>query len=437
MRKALIALVLGLLLSAHAQAETSLTLEDAFRIGLASNHGIRIARENEARAADERAYGRAGWLPRLSLDANWRRIDGDDTGNGTTSFGETETSLWDAGLNLDWTLFDGFAMFVEQARYDDLAALGSARAMASIENELLAIARAYFGLVGQRQLRDVADETLAISASRLDQERIRRELGGLSSAEFLRARVDYNTDKAALLERELLVSTGTRSLNLLLGRDPDTNCPVSETIPLEAMAHDHSALFARADSLSSGLAAARIERDLAGRDLGSAKAAFWPSLALNAGYELGGRDLSGAGIDPVVETESKDLSVGLRLSLDLFDGNRKRTRLNSANAAARIAAIEEEQAKLTLRTDLAALVDTWEQRLTIVELEEENVEAARKSLELGEERYRSGASTSLEFRDAQLALGRARSALILARYRARLTKLEIERLAGMLPLGGP
>ena len=432
---ALAACLLALVAARPGAAADALTLAEAFRIGLENNHGIRIAREEALRADGERGLGAAGFLPGLSASGSWRQVDGDDGGSAPTSYGGTGTAQWSAGVSLDWTLFDGFAMFVENDRYAELAELGGARARAAIEAELLGIARAYFGLVGQALLRDVSKETLAISATRLEQERVRRELGGLSVAAFLRAQVDYNADRAALLDGELAVTTARQSLNLLLGRDPESAIATGGEIPLEPLPAGREELIARAERENSGLAVARHGQSVAGLGARGARATFWPRLSLTAGYDRGSRELSlDGGGAPILDAEARDLSVGLRVSLDLFDGNRKRVRLRSANASARIATLERERAELALRSDLLALFDTWEQRRELVALEEENTEAARTSLALNEESYRAGASTSLEFRDAQLALARARSALIVARYEARLARLEIERLTGMLPV---
>ncbi|MCK4655792.1 MAG: TolC family protein, partial [candidate division Zixibacteria bacterium] len=68
----------------------------------------------------------------------------------------------------------------------------------------------------------------------------------------------------------------------------------------------------------------------------------------------------------------------------------------------------------------------------MVALEEENVLAARQNLDLQRERHQLGAASSLEFRDAQASYALAQISLITARYQARISHLELERLIGEL-----
>ncbi len=424
-----------ILLVASAAAAEPLGLEEAIREGLAKNFGVRIARESAAQAEAERALGRAALLPRLDASAGWQGNDHAETGNSSSNLGDTESQSWSAGLSLSWTIFDGFDMFVERGRYADLARLGEASARAAIEGQVLAIGAAWLDLVGQELLLDVTRETREISAARLEQERIRHDLGGLSSAEFLTAQVDYNTDHATYLDQELRVQVARQELNRLLGRAPGATCEVSGAIPLPPLPLARDSVVAVALERNSTLAGMALSSSLARRGVAGARAAFWPELSLNIGYDYRDYTLSAAPekLPADIESETEDLTVGLRLDMTLFDGFRKRTRLRSAKAEARIAALELVDARRLLETDALAALATWERRLELVELEEENVRAASRSLELQEERYRSGAATSLEFRDAQLALARARSALVSARLQARLARLEIERLTGLLP----
>ena len=65
-------------------------------------------------------------------------------------------------------------------------------------------------------------------------------------------------------------------------------------------------------------------------------------------------------------------------------------------------------------------------------LEEENLDTARRNLERQQERYATGASDSLDFRDAQVNLSEAQVRLIVARYDARISLLEIQQLIGRI-----
>jgi len=59
---------------------------------------------------------------------------------------------------------------------------------------------------------------------------------------------------------------------------------------------------------------------------------------------------------------------------------------------------------------------TLQKRLETVEIEKQNVIAARQNLTLQQDRYRIGAADSLDFRDAQVNLARAQNTLIMASF---------------------
>ena len=67
-----------------------------------------------------------------------------------------------------------------------------------------------------------------------------------------------------------------------------------------------------------------------------------------------------------------------------------------------------------------------------VTLELQNLDTARLNLERQKERYATGVSDSLDFRDAQVNFADAQVRLIVARYDARIALLEIQQLGGLL-----
>ena len=69
-----------------------------------------------------------------------------------------------------------------------------------------------------------------------------------------------------------------------------------------------------------------------------------------------------------------------------------------------------------------------------MELEEQNVVAATQNLQLQQDKYDIGATTSIEFRDAQVNLIRTQSTLIVARFQARISRLQIEQLIGNIQI---
>lgn len=425
-----------LFFSFSLSAQALLTAEDAIRLGLKNNFDIRIARNNAEIAANNRGLGSAGFYPVLDAAGNVQYLTSDQDTNSPFSFGKSDTRAFGGQLEFNWTLFDGFRMFIDKTKFNRLANLGEAQSRNVIENKVVSILFGFFNLVQQEQLLDVARSTLEISESRLNKEKVRRDVGGSSSTDLLNAQVSYNSDKAALLNQELDVLIARKELNILLGQSPETEIRVSQEFIVPPLAHTYAELMAQAEQRNSSLLVARESREIAWNDVNIAKSTFSPRLFLNASYVYGDRVVSSDSprFTEDITTKSTDMGVGLTLSLNLFNGFRNRINLQNA----RLTAKNEELAYQNVRNQLVGLMkekyETFAKQLALIELDEQNIIAARQNLQLQEDRYRIGATTSLEFRDAQVNLSRAQIGLIVVRYQARITRLEIEQLTGSLSI---
>ncbi len=400
--------------------------EAALEIAMERDFGMRRAREIAAEAEIQRGYAKSAFLPRIDLGGSWQNVDGTTIEESVSS--DYETRALGADVDLRWTLFDGMSMFVEHSRYHELADLGHLRSRELIESRVTAFHRAYYDLVRNELLMAVMRENRDLSADRLAREQMRRDLGALSKAQFLSAQTAYNSDLSSYLAQEIALGEARRDLRLMLGLAPGEALEVQTEIPLPPMNEDPDTLLAIARSTNVGLATANLDTRLAERDVQSARSDLWPSLNANAGWQW--RDTS---MEPsAMESESRDLSLGLSLNYALFDGDRRRLSLQKRRAALRQAEISLSETENTLDSELQEALAVWDRRQALAELEAQNVEAATLRLELEEERYLAGATTSLDYRDAQLALTQAKAAEIGARYQARLARHEILRLAGRL-----
>lgn len=417
-------------------AQDQMTVEDAIKIGLKNNYDIQIAKNTAEISGNNRGKGTAGFLPVIDTVGNYRYDASNDETGSPSSFGNSDGRTYGSQVSLSWTLFDGFGMFANKARYDELAKLGEYDARNTIENTVVGIMIAYFNLVQQEQLLDVALNTRDISRTRLDRETVRRDLGGVSSTDLLNARVNFNNDQAVLLDQELRVAIAKKELNVLLSREPLEEVMVKKEIKVLPLNSSFEELLSLAEQRNSFLLVAKQNLKVSEEGVRLAKASFWPRLDLSANYGYNDQALFGEDVSSLARSESEriDASVGLALTFNLFNGN-----VDSINYQnARIEKMNSALALKNISNQLAGLVSekhtTFNKRVEKVKLEDENVVTAGQNLELQKERYAIGASDSLDFRDAQVNMVRANSSLIVARYQARITLLEIEQLIGKIEI---
>jgi outer membrane protein TolC len=413
-------------------AQKEMTAEDAIRIGLKNNYDIQIARNDADIAVNNKGLGNAGFLPTLDLLGNYQYTSTDVETNSPFSFGNSTVNSYQGQISLNWTLFDGMQMFVGKRRFNKLAELGEAQSRNIIENAVVGILQAYFNLVQQEELLDVAKSTLEISKTRLNKEKVRRDVGGASSTDLLNAQVSYNNDLSAHLNQELRLVIALKDLNLVLAQDPETEIRVKNEITVPPLNLSFEELLKLAQKQNSFLGVSEKSRDIAKEDVKLARAPFFPRLLFNASYGHSDRTTASKSsqFSEDITSQSQDALMGLTLSWNLFNGFRNKIELQNASVEAK----NQELIFRDIQNQLSGLVmekhETFQKRLELLNLEQENVKAAEQNLQLQADRYQIGTATSLEFRDAQVNLARAQVQFVVARYQARISRLEIEQLIG-------
>ncbi|MEJ2544040.1 MAG: TolC family protein, partial [Calditrichaceae bacterium] len=380
-------------------AQDELGVEDVLKIGLETNYNIQIARNTAEIADNNRTLGVSGFLPTLDASGSYQQSNSSVETNSPFGFGDTDREILNGQVQLTWTIFDGFKMFIDHKRYNQLAELGEYQARNTIEKTVVAIMRAYFNLVQQEQLLIVAENTMAISQIRLDKAEVRNDLGGASSTDLLNARVSFNSDKTNYLNQQLNVDIARKELNIILGREPDEPLTVQKKIQIAPLTLSYDEIVELTKNKNSQLAAARKSLEVAKQNKHNAGSSFLPRLSAVGSYSKS---------DQTDETESRGkitsnsegLTAGLSLSWNLFNGFR-----NSVDVQNKKLELKNQQLALFDEENrLAGLVkekyDTFQKRKELLQLEEENVIAAEQNLKLQQDRFDIGTATSLEFRDA-------------------------------------
>ncbi len=419
-----------------AGAQDNMTVEDAIRIGLENNYEILIAENNAEIAKNNRGKGTANFLPVLDAGSTYRYDAHNESTGSPLSFGNTDSRSWSSDIRLSWTLFDGFRMFADNRRYEKLARYGTLDARDTIENTVVEIMRSFFYLVQQEQLLDVARETRNISRDRLDREEVRHTIGGASSTDLLNARVNFNKDQSALLDQQIVVTIARKNLSVLLARDPRTPLMVKKEITIPHVELSLPELIRQAHNQNSALLAARYSRAAAAEETKVAQSAFWPRIDLTGSYGYTDSALFGDDIMRGADRNSHaiDAGVGLVMSFNLFNGNvdtinLQNARLKELNEALRVKDLKNRIAGFVQETRTSFL-----KQMEKVSLEKQNLDTAYQNLQLQKQRYETGASDSLDFRDAQVNYAQARVRLIVSRYDARISLLEIQQLIGNISL---
>lgn len=426
--------VLVLLISTGLVAQQLISAEDAIKIGLKNNFDIRIAKNNQEISENNTGLGTAGFLPKLDATGSYNLNSTDTETNSPFSFGDTDAISYGGRLSLSWTLFDGFRMFTNQRKYDELAKLGEYQARLTIENSVVNILRAYFNLVAQKKLLEIAQNTAGISKIRYEKTQVRENLGSASSTDLLNAQVAYNTDKSNLINQELAVEVAKKDLVLLLGIDQNKQIDVAKDIKNEKYSIGKEEYIKVAFERNSSLLTATQNLKVSEADKDLAGSSYYPVLSLSSGYGYNDSKTTRANNPTDINTKTTDATLGLNLSFNLFNGFRDKITRQNAIIGIRNSQLQLEKAQNNLQGLINEKYLTYEKRLEKLQFEEENIKAARQNLQLQQERLDTGTVNSLEFRDAQLNLARSENNLVNAKFQLKIAVLELKQLAGEIPV---
>lgn len=418
----------------QTKAQEVLTLEATVKIALENNYEIKIASNNSIVNTTNVAIGNAGMLPTIAATAtaNNRVQNSSQTlqSGVVNSLDNAKNNSLNYGVNLDWTVFDGFRMFARLDQLKELQKLGEAQLKQTILSKISAVTSTYFDLVQQQQQLQALDSTIVLSNQRLTLAQNRFVIGKASKLEVLNAQVDLNTDQVTLLRQKELYANTKTMMNQILARNTKTDFNVIDVIRVDG-ALQLNELSALVEQQNPQLVAQIISNKVAELQLKQVKANRYPTVRLSTGYNLLETQAS---LGFATATSAKGFNYGFSAALNLFDGfaqnrNEKIAQLQIDNSKLII-----DQQKLALESQLATSYQTYLTNLELIRLEEKNEAIAKQNLAITLDKFKIGTITTLEFRTAQLNYVNAKVRNSNAQFQAKLSEIALKELAGTINL---
>jgi len=285
----------------------------------------------------------------------------------------------------------------------------------------------YYDLLTAIRLVQVAEELVHSSQEQVKLEENLLEIGATTEANLLRAKVKLGEDRLGLITAGNNLSIARANLNDILGWDLDVQVELVDNLEVQRPLLELSSLTERALSEQPAVKIAEAQHRQARASLGMAKSGRLPTLSASGSYSWYDSNL------PEDATDWKDhdsWSVGLSLSIPLFDGlstksNIRQSQLNTAVAEEQL---KQARRQVSLAVKQAFLfVKEAEQRIQVTE---ESLTLAEEERRLAQERYRLGASFLLELIDSQVAYSTAQTNYISALYDYKLALAQLEQAVG-------
>jgi len=384
-------------------------LRALIKLALEHNRDLRIA---TARVAEAQAlYGiqRADRLPTVNVGASLARsrTPADLSSTGAAVIGQrADVNVGLSSFELDF--WGRVASLSEAAKASYLA---TEQAERSFRLTLVSsVADGYLSLSEAQERLVLAQSSLETRAQTRELVDRRRQAGLAGDLDYLQADAAFEgarAEVAALLRQQ---SAARNYLRALVGTEPK-DLPAGKALAEQGIALDQQAdvpsqvLVRRPDVL-----AAEQRLLAANANIGAARAAFFPRIALTASAGTASREIEG-----LFKSGSDAWSFTPSISLPIFDYGRNSSNLDLATVRKNIAVADYERTVQQAFREVADLLvarDQLAEQLKAVEAQERS---QQRAADIAQARYRQGVGSFLEVLDAQRQLFTVQQSLIQVR----------------------
>jgi outer membrane protein TolC len=413
--------------------ELRLSLHEAIQASIDNNVNVRLLKERIAAAQSAANTSLGAMLPNVSGYLNGRS----QTVN-LAAFGLPPDRL--SGLGLSRSVTDPFEVYDARAslvqNLFSLSLIQRWRAaktgveVATLEAEVAKRdVMATVGLLYMETLR--ADE--AVKARRADMElsqqllklaQDRKAAGVATGLDVTREEVQLENTRQRLLVSQNDQESARLNLIRALGIDFDVRMVLTDTLTFVEVVHEkpEQALAVAQENRTELKAQANRQR-LASLSHSSVASERVPSLALNGDYGW-------IGIRPDETPATRTL--GITLSVPIFDGGQREGRISETRSKVRQEAIRmkdvSDQVSLEVRNALLTLESSTQQ----VGVSQKGFDLALKELAFARDRFAAGLTTNIEVTNAQTSVARARDNVIEALFRFNASRINLARAKGEL-----
>lgn len=416
------------------QAPPKLTLQEAVELALKNNFNIKLSQNNAAIAKNNVSVGNAGMLPFVTADVTssnsiqtTRQTRADGTINNITNARNTGITY---GVNLDWTIFDGFAMFANYDELKELDKLGQLRLRDTVQSMVANVITTYYSLISQDAQIRALNGVLSTSRTQARYANDRYQVGSASRLELNTALVNANLDTANLINQIQQFRYTKIQLNQLLVRDVQTEFVVADTIIVDESLK-LADIINEAQTQNPAILAGQINKRLAEINLRQVKATRYPQIAVTSGYTISD-SRNPAGFARV--QNARGFNYGVTASLNIFDGFNQWRRERNAKLEIQNAELNFKQRQQDIEATISNFFISYASGLELIKIGQANKDLAKRNLELSLEKYRLGNITPLEIREAQRAYLDAQSRFSAAQYQSKLAEITLKQLTNRVDI---
>ena len=409
-----------------------LTIDDAISIALKNNFDIRVAKNDAAISKANNTAGNAGMLPTVGISGSGSYGVSETNqklgGGGTNSYPSLSSSSLSAGLQLNWTLFDGGKMFVTKNKLNEIQSLGEIQFKEKVLQTLSNVISAYYDVVRQKQQLNSINEILEFNRNRLSIAQAGFNAGTLVKTDLLQAKIDLNVINENAINQQFAIEESLKTLNLFLGRKSEEPIEVNDSISLN-YSPDKAILEQKLNSSNTSILSFQKQIKIAQLTLKENRTLYLPNLSVRGGYYLSQTNNSAG---TILQNNAVGPQVGGSLNIPIYNAGETKRKETVAKIQKETADIDLQSIKLQVNAALLNTLTEFENQQKLLRIEAENNELAKENLQISMERLKHGQTTSTEVHLAQENYVQSNTRLINFRYNLKMAETRLKQLVSEL-----
>jgi outer membrane protein len=417
-------------LAAQAGADSvarPISLTDAVRLAQRNSPTtVQAAGATRSNTASVRtAY--LSFIPSLNFTSGASKNNGDrfDTQGNLVPFTGAAWS-YSSGLRMNLELFDGGnRLFRLRSAKANVNASESNETLQQF-NVALNVKQQYYAVLAARESESAAKAQFEQASEQLKTASAKVAAGAATKSDSLRAVIQVGNAQLALIQAKNNLNIANASLTRLVATPfvvTATPEDSSESIELDADSTVIASLALRGPAVQQSEAAYAAAK----ANVRGALTPYLPTVSMS--FNRGGNGLDsrfGWGDDRYAYSQT----MSFNMSFPFFNQGAREEQIVRSRVAEDNAAAQLRDQRFLAQQQLTTYLSAFRSAEQRVQIQLASVEAAEEDLRVQQRRYQLGASTFLDVLSSQVTLNQARSALIQARFDARVAKAQIETLTG-------
>lgn len=410
-----------------------LPLEQVVERILCHDPQTRISWANAKAQAAQVGLSQSAYLPRLD-----GRV-GSNRGNGRVDYdepalrsGEGHRRRDSASLELSWVLVDFGRRGAALRNARQLLVAANATQDAMLQRTFVEAAQAYYDALSSQRSLAASVQITELAARNLEEADAKYKAGAAALSDRLQAQTAFSQANLRQIRDRGALHNALGVIALRMGLSPQTPLqlagdltPLPDTQFLQAV--DELLTQARQDHPAVLAAHARLRAAQAAVD--ERRAANLPSLALTADLTYARSQQSKIFNG---DERERDRSIGLQLSIPIFDGFGRTYQIRQAQARVDAGRAELAEVEQEVALDLWASYQTLNIETQSLQRTSELVDQSRQSLEVIQGRYHAGVGSMIELLNALTAYSGAEQEHIQTLSRWQTSRLRLAASLGRL-----